>query len=64
MKKMQVKTYKMLECTLENGFRCSARVKSGYLVTYSRKTAKSARRAFIALCNRLGIPRDSYEFKE
>ncbi len=47
----------------DNLFSVHMTVRSGSLETGNHKTAKLAKRAFIDMCNRLGVDKNRWEFE-
>lgn len=60
MRKIKVKFHSWAVGTI---FSADAQIRGGSLGTGNYKNTDLAKRAFISLCNRLGIPRDRYEFE-
>ena len=61
MRKIKVK----INCWHEHIYSASADIgRRAYIDTTNYKSAKLAKRAFIESMNRLGVPKDAYEFAE
>ncbi len=47
----------------DNLYSVSPTVRTGSLETGNHNSAKNAKRAFVSMCNRLGVKRSKYEFE-